>query len=70
MSSGKHLSLGEARKVGKVKQFAKEHPEEGDRDAFERLAKAMASGKKPAEAGTSGPDVSGGSSGTRARRGT
>ena len=49
MSRGKHLSLGEARKAGKVKQFAKEHPAEGDREKFDRLLKAMASGKKPAK---------------------
>lgn len=43
MSRGKHLSLGEARKQGKLEQFAKEHPAEGDRNKFDRLLKAMAS---------------------------
>ncbi len=29
MSRGKHLSLEETRKEGKLKQFAKEHPSKG-----------------------------------------
>jgi hypothetical protein len=47
LSRGKHLSLSEARKSGKLELFAKEHPAIGDRDAFEKVLKAMASGKKP-----------------------
>ena len=41
MSRGKHLSLEEARKSGKVKQFAKEHPSEGDGELFDRLLDEM-----------------------------
>ena len=44
MSRGKHLSLEEARNMGKLKRFAKEHPSEGDEkqfdEVFERMAKA------------------------------
>jgi hypothetical protein len=47
LSRGKHLSLSEARKTRQLERFAKEHPATGDRDAFEKLLKAMASGKKP-----------------------
>lgn len=46
MARGKHLSLEEARKLGKLDQFAKEHPEVADRARFEALLEAMASGKK------------------------
>lgn len=70
MSRRKPLTLAEARKSGKLKQFAKENDAIGDRDAFERLTEAMASGKKPAKAGTKDRGASGGSSGTRSRRGT
>lgn len=44
MSTGKFLSLEEARKQGKLDQFAKEHPSEGDEELFERLLQAMAKG--------------------------
>ena len=47
MAHGRHLSLEEARKQGKLDQFAKEHPATGDADAFDRLAKRMAEGKPP-----------------------
>jgi hypothetical protein len=47
MSRGKHLSLSEARKTGQLERFAKEHPATGDRDAFDKVLKAMATGKKP-----------------------
>ncbi len=47
MSRGKHLSLSEARKSGKLERFGKEHPSVGDAEAFEKLLKAMATGKKP-----------------------
>lgn len=70
MSRGKHLSLHEARKRGELDRFAKEHEAVGDRDAFEKVLTAMASGKKPKAKGTSGRGASGGSSGTRSRRGT
>ena len=48
MSRGKYLSLEEARKEGKLKQFAKEHPSKGDKGKFGRLLDAMTRGKKPA----------------------
>lgn len=53
MSRGKHLSLEEARKAGKLEQFAKEHPSEGDAEAFDALFQAMAKGKprKPSKGG-------------------
>jgi len=70
MSRGKHLSLEEARKAGKLGQFAAEHPAIGDREKFDQLLGSMASGKKPAKAGTSVPDASAGSSDTRFRRDT
>ena len=44
MSRGKHLSLEEARKLGKLDQFAKEHPHEGDEKAFDRALEAIARG--------------------------
>ena len=49
MSRGKHLSLHEARKKGKLKDFAKEHPSEGDRDLFNKVLDRMA--KKPSKDG-------------------
>ncbi len=58
MSRGKHLSLEEARKEGLLDQFAKEHPNEADTDLFDRLMKAMASGKTPEEPETSGDPAS------------
>lgn len=54
MSRGKNLSLEEGRKKGLLDQFANEHPKEADAELFDRLLKAMASGKKPKEAETSG----------------
>lgn len=84
MSRGKHLSLSEARKSGKLERFGKEHEAVGDGEAFAKLLTAMASGQKPkrsrtapggspagktpAKAGTSGRGASAGSSGTRSRR--
>jgi hypothetical protein len=47
MSRGKHLSLHEARKTGQLERFAKEHEAKGDAEAFEKILKAMATGKKP-----------------------
>ncbi len=53
MSRGKHLSLEEARKLGKLDQFAKEHEAEGDEKAFDdalkRIAQGRTSTKKPAK---------------------
>ena len=45
MSRGKYFSLEEARKAGKLKQFAKEHPPKGDKGLFDRLFEAMAKPK-------------------------
>jgi hypothetical protein len=47
MSRGKYLSLDEARKTGKLDQFAKEHPSKGDWDRFNKLFDAMAHGEPP-----------------------
>lgn len=58
MSRGKNLSLEEARKQGLLDQFAKEHPNETDMERFERLLKAMASGKTPAKSEASNGPVS------------
>ena len=49
MSRGKYLSLEEARKSGKLAQFAKEHPSEGDEKLFDRLLDALAKAKKTEE---------------------
>lgn len=54
MSRGKYLSLEEARNSGKIKQFAKEHPAQGDKRAVLGTIKRMVrepqilSKKKPA----------------------
>ena len=50
MARGKYLSLEEARKIGKLSQFAKEHPGEGDVELWERLFLSMASIKTPPKA--------------------
>ena len=50
MARGKYLSLEEARKLGKLDQFAKEHPGEGDGELWERLFRSMAGPKTPPEA--------------------
>ena len=42
MSQGKYLSVEEARKQKKLKQFADDHPSVGDKRKFEDLMKAMA----------------------------
>ena len=42
MARGKYLSLDEAIKTDKIKQFCKEHPSEGDKEAFEDLLERMA----------------------------
>lgn len=46
MARGKYLSLEEARKAGKLDQFAKEHPATGDAAAFDALKDAMLKGRK------------------------
>jgi hypothetical protein len=58
MSRGKYLSFEEARKLGKLDQFAKESPAIGDEEAFNKLMHAMAVGKKPKAKGTSGAGTS------------
>ena len=68
MSFGKYLSLEEARKSCKLKQFAKEHPSQAD-ERFPRLLEAMAKGTLEA-GGTSDPGSSEGYSGTQTPPGT
>ena len=63
MSRGKYLSLEEARNMGKLKRFAKEHPSQSD-GRFQPLLEAVAKGK-PADQKTSSRGVSGGYSGTQ-----
>ena len=70
MSRGKYLSLEEARNMGKIARFAKEHPIEDvhpqARSRFKRLLEAAAKGL-PEAGGTSGRGSSEGYSGTRTR---
>lgn len=47
MARGKYLSLEEARRLGQLDRFAKEHPSKGDMGSFERLLHAMAHGGPP-----------------------
>lgn len=47
MARGKYLSLEEARRTGRLDQFAKEHPAEGDWQVFDALFEAMATGEPP-----------------------
>lgn len=47
MARGKYLSLEEARKLGKLDQFAKEHPSEGDEELWDEVFGAMAKGELP-----------------------
>jgi len=42
MSTGKYLSLEEARNENKLDRFAKEHPYKGDKKAFDDLLDRMA----------------------------
>ena len=46
MARGKYLSLEEARKSDKLKQFAKEQPSKGDKKAFDELFQRMAKKEK------------------------
>lgn len=41
MSTGKHMSLPEARKKKDFERFAKEHPSEGDAKLFDKLVKGL-----------------------------
>lgn len=45
MSTGKYLSLEEARKQGKMKRFIKEHPSKGDEKEFDGLLSRMTKDK-------------------------
>lgn len=69
------MNLKDARKLGKLKEFAKEHevkdPHPLGKERFDGLMDAMARGKlqKKASGGTSNPASAAGSSGTRTRRG-
>lgn len=47
MARGKFLSLEEARRLGRLDQFAREHPSEGDLDAFDALLDRMVKGGPP-----------------------
>ncbi len=51
MARSKYLSLEEARRLGKLDQFAKEHPTKGDAKALNALLDAMATGKPPKSSG-------------------
>ena len=68
MSRGKYLSLEEARNMGKLKRFAKEHPSQAD-GRFWPLLEAVAKGK-PAVQQTSSRAAFVGYSGIRTRRDT
>ena len=65
MSRGKYLSLEEARCMGKLKEFAKQHPSRAD-GRFWPLLKAVAKGVLEG-AETSGQETSASYSGTRTR---
>tara|TARA_R110002095_G_scaffold211093_2_gene198893 strand:+ start:857 stop:1024 length:168 start_codon:yes stop_codon:yes gene_type:complete len=41
MSTGKYLSLEEARKQGKLKEFAEQHPTKGSKKKFNSLLSRM-----------------------------
>jgi hypothetical protein len=45
MSTGKYLSLEEARKEKKLDRFCKEHPSDGDEEKFDRALDLMAKPK-------------------------
>ena len=64
MSRGKHLSLEEARKSGKLDQFAKKHPSSGDKEAFDQLLGRIFKGEPEARQ-TSSRAASGDCNGTR-----
>ena len=48
MSTGKYLSLEEARKKGKLDRFAKEHQTTGNEPLFDDVLNRMAAPKEPA----------------------
>jgi len=47
MSTGKYISLEEARNSDQLERFAKEHHSEADKEEFESLLDAMCKGEKP-----------------------
>lgn len=47
MSTGKYISLEEARKTGQLERFAKEHQSKAKKDNFDVLLDAMTKAKKP-----------------------
>lgn len=49
MSRGRYLSLEEARNEDDLLRFAKEHPTDGDEDAFDELLERMAKSSEEAE---------------------
>ena len=55
MSTGKYISLEEARKNGQLDRFIKEHPSKADGRLFRQLLDAMTT-KQPAKSETSTPD--------------
>ena len=69
MSRGKYLSLEEARQMGKLAQFCKEHPTQAERDRFAALLDLMSQGALVEEE-TSQPGLSAGSNETRTRQDT
>ena len=68
MADGRHLNLEEARKLGKVDQFAKQHPAQAD-ERFWPLLEAAAKGLLEA-AQTSGPASSADCNDTQTPQGT
>lgn len=63
MSTGKHISLEEARKSGQIDRFIKEHPSKAD-ERFRPLLDAMTT-KKQSGSGTSTPGSSDSCNGTQ-----
>ena len=53
MSRGKYLSFEEARRLGRLDQFAKEHPSEGSEEQFDQALEVIASEKPPVKRRTS-----------------
>ena len=52
MSRGKYLSLEEARKLGKLDQFCKEHPSQANKGRFKKLLALVSEGKKEDDGGS------------------
>ena len=63
MSTGKYLSLEEARRTGQLDRFIKEHPTKGNKELFNKLLDAAT--KTEAEQETSTPGSSGSCNGTQ-----